>query len=139
MLIQALIGAQESSSPFSRAGCAVPASDQKQHQATGKACAGGLCLRPAGHLLERLKAALIKSLFSSAVHSRQRRKEATRGAERWMWLLAGGPPFGDKPHLLQPLACVLKSLQSCPTLCDPMGWSPPGSSVHGILQARTLQ
>ena len=26
--------------------------------------------------------------------------------------------------------------QSCPTLCDPMGCSPPGSSVHGILQAR---
>ena len=31
-----------------------------------------------------------------------------------------------------------KSLQSCPTLCNPMGWSPPGSSVHGILQARIL-
>ena len=29
--------------------------------------------------------------------------------------------------------------QSCPTLCDPMGWSLPGSSVHGILQARILQ
>ena len=28
--------------------------------------------------------------------------------------------------------------QSCPTLCDPMGCSPPGSSVHGILQARIL-
>ena len=27
-----------------------------------------------------------------------------------------------------------KSLQSCPTLCDPMDCSPPGSSVHGILQ-----
>ena len=33
--------------------------------------------------------------------------------------------------------CVLaKSLQSCQTLCDPMDCSPPGSSVHGILQAR---
>ena len=31
-----------------------------------------------------------------------------------------------------------KSLQSCPTLCDPMGHSPPGSSVHGILQAGIL-
>ena len=31
-----------------------------------------------------------------------------------------------------------KSLQSCPTLCDPMGHSPPGSSVHGILQAGNL-
>ena len=29
--------------------------------------------------------------------------------------------------------------QSCPTLCDPMNRSPPGSSVHGILQARILE
>ena len=32
-----------------------------------------------------------------------------------------------------------KSLQSCPTLCDPMDCSLPGSSVHGILQARILE
>ena len=32
-----------------------------------------------------------------------------------------------------------KPLQSCPTLCDPMNHSPPGSSVHGILQARILE
>ena len=32
-----------------------------------------------------------------------------------------------------------KLLQSCPTLCDPVDSSPPGSSVHGILQARILQ
>ena len=31
------------------------------------------------------------------------------------------------------------SLQSCPTLCDPMDSSPSGSSVHGILQARILE
>ena len=36
--------------------------------------------------------------------------------------------------------CVqAKSLQSCPILCDPMDCSPPGSSVHGILQARILE
>ena len=29
--------------------------------------------------------------------------------------------------------------QLCPTLCDPMDCSPPGSSVHGILQARILE
>ena len=29
--------------------------------------------------------------------------------------------------------------QSCPTLWDPMGCSPPGSSVHGVLQARVLE
>ena len=32
-----------------------------------------------------------------------------------------------------------KSLQSCPTLCDPIDASPPGSPVPGILQARTLE
>ena len=32
-----------------------------------------------------------------------------------------------------------KSLQLCPTLCNPTDWSLPGSSVHGILQARTLE
>ena len=32
-----------------------------------------------------------------------------------------------------------KSLQSCPTLCNPINDSPPGSPVPGILQARTLQ
>ena len=29
--------------------------------------------------------------------------------------------------------------QSCPTLCDPMDCSPPGSSIHGIFQARVLE
>ena len=32
-----------------------------------------------------------------------------------------------------------KSLQFCPTLCDPIDGSPPGSPVPGILQARTLE
>ena len=36
-------------------------------------------------------------------------------------------------------ATTAKSLQSCPTLCDPIDGSPPGSSVPGILQARILE
>ena len=36
-------------------------------------------------------------------------------------------------------ATAAKSLQSCPTLCDPMDCNPPGSPVPGILQARTLE
>ena len=36
-------------------------------------------------------------------------------------------------------AAAAKSLQSCPTLCNPIDGSLPGSSVHGILQARTLE
>ena len=36
-------------------------------------------------------------------------------------------------------AAAAKSLQACPTLCDPIDGSPPGSPVPGILQARTLE
>ena len=36
-------------------------------------------------------------------------------------------------------AAAAKSLQSCPTLCDPIDSSPPGSAITGILQARTLE
>ena len=36
-------------------------------------------------------------------------------------------------------AAAAKLLQSCPTLCDPINGSPPGSPVPGILQARTLE
>ena len=36
-------------------------------------------------------------------------------------------------------AVAAKSLQSCPTLCDPIDGSPPGSPIPGILQARTLE
>ena len=41
--------------------------------------------------------------------------------------------------LLYAMLCCAKSLQSCPTLCDPIDGSPPGSSVHGIFQARVLE
>ena len=37
------------------------------------------------------------------------------------------------------LKWTAKSLQSCPTLCDPIDGSPPGSAISGILQARTLE
>ena len=45
---------------------------------------------------------------------------------------------GDSPSE-NGVAAAAKSLQSCPTLCDPIEGSPPGSSVPGILQARTLE
>ena len=46
--------------------------------------------------------------------------------------LTSEPP--GKPKLF-----AAKSLQSCPTLCDPIDGSPQGSPVPGILQARTLE
>ena len=45
---------------------------------------------------------------------------------------------GQHSYLDLPAAAA-KSLQSCPTLCDPIDSSPPGSTVPGILQARTLE
>ena len=44
-----------------------------------------------------------------------------------------------KFYLVPYAAAAAKSLQSYPTLCDPIDGSPPGSPVPGILQARTLE
>ena len=53
--------------------------------------------------------------------------------EYWSGVPSPSPSF-------QPAAAAAaKSLQSCPTLCDPIDSSPPGSPVPGILQARTLE
>ena len=41
--------------------------------------------------------------------------------------------------LVSAAAAAAKSLQSCPTLCDPIDGSPPDFPVPGILQARTLE
>ena len=50
------------------------------------------------------------------------------------------PGYSSVPMLLAAAAAAAaKSLQSCPTLCDPIDGSPPGSTVPGILQARTLE
>ena len=64
-----------------------------------------------------------------------------RVTKSWAWLRwLSVQPFSPFPS-----ACVCaKLLQSCPTLCDPMNWRPPGSSrlpgssVHGILQERII-
>ena len=45
----------------------------------------------------------------------------------------------EKPPAAAAAAAAAKSLQSCPTLCDPIDGSPPGSPVPGILQGRTLE
>ena len=46
--------------------------------------------------------------------------------------------FSSFDYIAAAAAAAAKSLQSCPTLCDPRDGSPPGSPVPGILQARTL-
>ena len=51
----------------------------------------------------------------------------------WLWDLSPSNPY---PRLSESESEVA---QSCPTLCDPMDCSPPGSSVQGIFQARILE
>ena len=67
-------------------------------------------------------------------------KESHRGGRKMPGLKAWSP---IPTEILQTDRCILfataKSLQSCPTLCDPTDGGPPGSPVPGILQARTLE
>jgi len=49
------------------------------------------------------------------------------------------PITKDDLKIVPEAAAAAKSLQSCPTLCNPIDDSPPGSPVPGILQARTLE
>ena len=53
--------------------------------------------------------------------------------------LLGKRPLEKQGGMLAAAATAAKSLQSCPTLCNPIDGSPPGSPVPGILQARTLE
>ena len=55
--------------------------------------------------------------------------------ERNHWDVVVAIPMGEDSAA----ATAAKSLQSCPTLCDPIDGSRPGSAVPGILQARVLE
>ena len=68
------------------------------------------------HLMRRVNS-LEKTLILGKIEGRRR-----MGWQKMRWL-----------------AAAAKSLQSCPTLCDPIDGSPPGSPVPGILKARTLE
>ena len=48
-------------------------------------------------------------------------------------------PKITKQRIGRGVLCLCWHSQSCPTLCNPINYSPPGSSVHGILQARILE
>ena len=63
--------------------------------------------------------------------------------KEWLSLLFGTSPQSSLPlctlNMPAAAAAAAKLLQSCPTLCDPIDSSPPGSPIPGILQARTLE
>ena len=54
-------------------------------------------------------------------------------------ILAWSIPWTEEPGGLQSVVVKVLVAQSCPTLWDPSDYSPPGSSVHGILQPRVLE
>ena len=58
----------------------------------------------------------------------------TFGPQKTLWCMPPDPQLTFYWHM-----AVLSHFQSCPTLCDPMDCIPPGSSVHGILQARIME
>ena len=73
-------------------------------------------------------------------------EKARRPWEKYTPQTVGGPSqkaigifLNDPQCLITMAAAAAESLQSCPTLCDPIDGSPPGSPVPGILQARTLE
>ena len=55
---------------------------------------------------------------------------------RWVGCEGGGGEVQERGNIH---AAAAKSRQSCPTLCDPIDGSPPGSPIPGILQARILE
>ena len=82
-------------------------------QGIGKGSTGSYCLMDAGFQFGKMK-------------------EIRDG--QWSWLHEDMNELNDTE-----LYAAAKSLQSCPTLCDPTDGSPPGSPVPGILQTRTLE
>ena len=69
---------------------------------------------------------------SASLSEQPKRKERENDSSFSVPILRGPPLW-----LYLTVCCLVTKL--CPTLCDPMGCSPPGSSVHGISQARTLE
>ena len=72
------------------------------------------------------------SRTGKTVNYRPQQEESSTGKNPQLHTSSG------KVFFLSPAAAA-ESLQSCPTLCDPIEGSPPGSSIPGILQARVLE
>ena len=102
---------------------------------------GSISLLPAellGLVSQQLFSAAAKSL-QTCLTLRPHRRQPTRLPRPWD---SPGKNIGVGCHfLLQRMKVKSESevAQSCPTLRDPMDCSPPGSSIHGIFQARVLQ
>ena len=81
-----------------------------------------------------------QSLFEGIFQPRDRTQvSCIAGRFFTSWATREALPLQTKIQMTAAAAAVAKLLQSCPTLCDPIDSSPPGSPVPGILQARTLE
>ena len=78
----------------------------------------------------------ILKLFYNNIHFFQYKEKVMKkqGTKRWVYRSY----YSKLSHVLA-AAVAAKSFQSCLTLCDPMNCSLPGSSIHGIFQARVLE
>ena len=81
-------------------------------------------------IVEPFQSFLLMKLFWQVNHKCHHSKRATT---------LHSPESYFEIYLKCHAAAAAKSLQSCPTLCDPIDGSPPGSPIPGILQARTLE
>ena len=97
----------------------------------------------------------MKDLATSQPHTQCDRECASELTDNWFGAsssLSSLSPFSgtNEPEAIKEnlsfllffysaAAAASKSLQSCPTLCDPIDGLPPGSAIPGILQARTLE
>ena len=94
---------------------------------------GGLAFQRAGaYILVRRRTEIMGS---------RRRSKSSPGKKANCTTKQKGEPMWGKSQPLSNYmyACFFLVAKSYPTLCDPMDCSPPGSSVHGILQARILE
>ena len=60
------------------------------------------------------------------------------GLVKWELITFPGAPYPEE-NVREVVVVVVKSLQSCPTLCNPIDGRPPGSAIPGILQVRMLE
>ena len=81
-----------------------------------------------------------KEYIPKAIHRAKTENRSSYGWEGHKYLLQAAFTYCYAYSVFKDsAAAAAKSFQSCPTLCNPIDGSPPGSPVPGILQARTLE